>query len=119
MGFSPLQNLALQEKLSDQEKVHRQLQTERQEREMELKQEVGQVTIDSLKTVASTEVKKKPAGTSATRRHSGQVSFHHDGCFTQMQHLEQNLQELREKQTRPEAHAATSEQVCLKQGIKY
>lgn len=58
MGFSPLQNLALQEKLSDQEKVNRQLQTERQEREMELKQEVGQVTIDSPKTVASTEVKK-------------------------------------------------------------
>lgn len=104
-----LQILAMQEKLSEQKEVITQLQAKKQEREAELKQEVGpKFTLVFL----STEVKLQFVP--AAERHSCRVSFYHDGCFSQVLQLEQNIQELREERIQAEAQTATSPQVSLK-----
>lgn len=104
-----IQMLAVQEKLSEQETVMTQLQAKKQEREAELKQEVG---AKSTLVFLSTDIILWFAP--AAERHSGRASFHHIGWFPQVLQLEQNLQKLREEQTDAKAQTATSTQVSLK-----
>lgn len=95
----------MQEKLSEQKKEVMQLQSKNQEREAELKQEVGP-KFTSFCAVVFYDSKTWVSSCS-------RLSFHLLGRFPQVLQLEQNLQKLQEEQTLKEAQMATSTQVRL------